>query len=226
MVKITSLEIQGYKNQLVPNTYYQQNIPSSSLAIVLPGYGYTTGMPLLYYSTRLLLQQGADVLSVDYAYNKQPAYKNCTEDERLLWLMGDVHAACKKILATGEYDKLMVVGKSLGTVATGSMLINPDLDLDLFSSACLVWLTPVLDMTVVRQGISTTMSRSFVAIGTADSYYDAAFINNISEQAPEQVFVVEEGDHSLEIKDDLSLSVSELHRFIDSLKNFFQVDET
>jgi len=216
MVKISSLEIPGFNNQLVPNTFYQQKSAASRLAIVLPGYGYSTQMPLLYYATRILLELGADVLSVDYAYNKIPEYKQAAEDEKMRWLMADVTAACQMGLVQGDYNAITLVGKSLGTVAIARMIA----DTGLITPASICWLTPVLDMELVRQGIIDNFSRSFVAIGTADAYYDAAFIEPLSIDAPDRVMVIENADHGLENKDDVLQSVFDMESVMQALDGF------
>jgi len=217
MVKITTLEIPGFNDQPVPNTYYQQKDATPHLAIVLPGFGYTAKMPLLYYSTRLMLQIGTDVLSIDYAYNKMPEYKHCSEDEKTRWLMADVLAACNAGLGEGEYGKITLVGKSLGTIAIANLLASNET----YSTARAVWLTPVLDMQLVRQGILDSLPRSFLAIGTNDPFYDATFIDQLKLDAPDQVMVVDHADHGLEIKDDLQQSLIELESLMQALLTFF-----
>src|SRR5574342_273278 len=113
---LSSLNIAGYKNQPVPNTFIAHPNPTKHLGIVLPGYRYAVEMPPLYYAGRILLEGGADLLRIEYAYyctdfTKHPA------SEQDQWLASDVSAACEVGLSYRSYEKITFVGKSLGTLA-------------------------------------------------------------------------------------------------------------
>ena len=69
MYSIEHLDIRGYRDARVPNTFFNQDARADRIAIILPGWEYTCQMPLLYYPACLLLYSGADVLQVEYAYN-------------------------------------------------------------------------------------------------------------------------------------------------------------
>jgi len=62
------IDIRGYRGKNVPNEFYRQPEGSSSLGVILPGVGYTSAVPLLYYAERLLIDRGCNVLTVDYVY--------------------------------------------------------------------------------------------------------------------------------------------------------------
>jgi hypothetical protein len=49
MHSIQTLEIMGYRDERVPNTFFRNDEGTEQLAIILPGMGYTCHMPLLYY---------------------------------------------------------------------------------------------------------------------------------------------------------------------------------
>ncbi len=71
MESITHLDIRGYRQESVPNTFWRENPEASSLAIIYPGYAYSAEMPVLYYPGRACLNAGMDLLRVEYCL--QPA---------------------------------------------------------------------------------------------------------------------------------------------------------
>ena len=77
MATATTLTIQGYRDEAVPNRFLRPQGAINHLAVLLPGFGYTLDMPLFYYAQNLLLERGWDVLRVEYAYNTPPNSKRC-----------------------------------------------------------------------------------------------------------------------------------------------------
>lgn len=137
MYSVNTLEISGYRNQPVPNTFFKQDEETRQVAILLPGWEHTCHMPLLYYPARLLLALGADVLQVEYAYNLRTDFQALPNSERLQWLFTDA-AACSAALTQYTYEQVTLIGKSIGTLAMGHLLTTePRL-------AQAVWLTPLL----------------------------------------------------------------------------------
>src|SRR5919201_1355743 len=103
MYGVTTLAITGYRDEPVPHTFLRQDQAARHLAILLPGIGYTCAMPLLYYPARLLLARGADVLRVEYAYQRREDFTAAAPDEQGRRVVADVTAACHAVLAQREY---------------------------------------------------------------------------------------------------------------------------
>jgi predicted alpha/beta-hydrolase family hydrolase len=93
MATSTTLTIQGYRDEPVPNRFLRPEGAIDHLALLLPGYGYTLDMPLFYYAEKLLLERGWDVLRVEYAYNTRPEFQTLPKSERDRWLLADTTAA-------------------------------------------------------------------------------------------------------------------------------------
>jgi hypothetical protein len=66
MHSIETIDVIGYRNEVVPCTFFRQEHKTGHIAVLFPGFGYTTQMPLMYYPGQLLVQSGADVLLVGY----------------------------------------------------------------------------------------------------------------------------------------------------------------
>jgi predicted alpha/beta-hydrolase family hydrolase len=93
MTASTTLTIQGYRDELVPNRFLHTKGASDQLAVLLPGLGYTLDMPLFYYAENLLQERGWDVLRVEYAYNTRPEFQTLPKPERDRWILADTTAA-------------------------------------------------------------------------------------------------------------------------------------
>jgi hypothetical protein len=217
MYTITSLEIAGYREQRVPNTFFRQDGQTDHLAIVLPGLGYTGDMPVLYYPKAVLLGLGADVLQVKYAYNERPDFQRLSDAERNQRLSADVAAACDVGLAQRAYQRVSLVGKSLGTRAMADLLgIN-----DRLAHAYCVWLTPLLRDNTLRTAIQQRKPRSLFVIGTADPFYDPAYLAEMQRATGGDALVLEGADHSLEIAGDIDRSLVAMRDLVSAVRAFY-----
>jgi predicted alpha/beta-hydrolase family hydrolase len=122
MYSIRYLDILGHRDEPVPHTFFQQEKAPSHIAIILPGMGYTSHMPLLYYPARLMLNRGADVLQLQYEYSRKDDFASLDGEGKRRWLMTDVSKACRAVLERRSYGKITLVGKSMGTRAMGHFL--------------------------------------------------------------------------------------------------------
>jgi predicted alpha/beta-hydrolase family hydrolase len=147
MTTSTTLPIQGFRDEAVPNRFLRPEGATDHLAILLPGFGYTLDMPLFYYAENLLLERGWDVLRVEYAYNTRPEFQGLTKPERDRWLLEDTTAAWRAGLGRRAYERVVLIGKSLGTLAMGHLLTMADPPLNVGA----VWLTPMLAEERLRQ---------------------------------------------------------------------------
>jgi len=216
MYSFKTLLIAGYRNEPVSNTFLRQDGAAREIAIVLPGVGYTCHMPLLYYPSLVLLTLGMDVLWVEYNYIRRPDYRALSDAEQKQWLFADVTAAGQAALTQRPYQQVTLVGKSLGTVAMGHLLA---MDARLAQSRR-VWLTPVLRNDEVRAQIRRSGPRALVAIGTADPFYDPAYLADLEATAKSEVVVVEGADHSLEIAGNVWRSLQILEQVTHAIEAF------
>jgi pimeloyl-ACP methyl ester carboxylesterase len=213
-VSSRSLDIVGYKNQRVPNTFYAQPNPTKHLGIILPGYRYSAEMAPLYYAGRILLEQGADLLRVEYAYYRTDLYER-PESEQDEWISRDAFAACNSGLSQRSYDKITLVGKSLGTVGMGHLLADP-----LYQRATCVWATPILTVEWLRARIEQIHPRSLFIIGTADRFYQPDILRQLEQATHGQSLVIEGANHGLEIPGDVSKSLAALNQIVNAVLEF------
>jgi len=181
-----TLEISGFRNEPVPNRFHKQADNAEHLALFFPGLGYTNQMPALYYPARLLESAGADVLQIDYAYNQRSEYETLDFSGKMQWLLADTAAAYQAALKQRPYQKITLVGKSLGTLAMGHILTHKNFS---HSLQC-VWLTPLLRNERLREQIKKVPHKAFFTIGTADPFYDAGLLKELETATSGQTVVL------------------------------------
>ena len=216
MYSIKTLEIRGYRDEQVPHTFYEQEETPAQLALLLPGMGYTSHMPLLYYPARIMLSLGADVLGLEYDYNRREDFMALPGEERKQWLLTDVTRACHTILKERSYQEITLIGKSLGTRAMGHLLTADDE----LREANAIWLTPVLRSERLCTQIMEWGKRSLIVIGTADPHFNQALLDEIKRETDSEMLIIEGADHSLEIGGDVLRSLAAMEKVIRAIQSF------
>ena len=213
-METNSLNIIGYKNKQVPNTFIIQPTSSRHLGIILPGYRYPADMPVLHYAGGILLEQGADLLRVEYTYY-QTDFKEQPESEQEQWISRDVIAVCNAALSQRSYDRITLVGKSLGTIAMGKLLADAR-----FQGATCVWLTPILSLEWLRVRIQQIHPHSLFIIGTADELYHPEILKHLESVTKGRTLGIEGANHGLEIPGSISKSLAALNQIVQALQEF------
>ncbi|MBO8178474.1 MAG: alpha/beta hydrolase [Bacillus sp. (in: Bacteria)] len=165
-------------NREIPYTLIRRPAETNRLAVMLPGAGYTTQGPLLYYATGIMVQNGYDVLHVNYSYEKSPDLEEFQQD---------VRAVVNEVLREHTYEQFCFIAKSMGTVVL-PMFVNEER----FANASFIWLTPLVTNDLVYDGMLKGIHQSLYIIGDNDPYFHAERI----EQFPEAV-IMKGADHSL-----------------------------
>ncbi len=215
---IEKFDIIGYRNEVFSCTFFRQEHETNHIAVLFPGFGYTVQMPLMYYTGRLLSESGADIFLVGYNYSQQPDFQAASGEEREIWLRTDTIAAYEMALAQRNYERVTLVGKSIGTRAIGHLLAT---EAPLPSLRC-VWLTPILRSGMLRAQIKQRPHRALFVVGTADSHYDPAGLVEIQQATAGQAIVIDKADHSLEITGDVVQSIHILEGLITEIQKFLE----
>ncbi|MGA2112590.1 MAG: alpha/beta family hydrolase [Anaerolineales bacterium] len=213
-VAATSLPVVGYQREPVPNTFFRQSAEATRLGILLPGHRHTVDRPELHYAERVLLERGADVLRVEYAYWKID-FMSRPEPERDAWLRADVEAAGTQALAERTYGRTTLVGKSLGTLAMGHLLA-----LEAFQKSVCVWLTPLLTVRWLVERMEQLHPQSLIVVGTADPFYDPAIQDHLQAVTGGRVLVLPGADHSLEVPESVPAPLLALGQIVSAMEQF------
>jgi hypothetical protein len=179
------------------------------LAILLPGLNYTAENPLFYYIRQLLHEREVDALLVDFTYNRDEDFLNAPDDDRLERLKTDGRAIIEFARKLGEYDRITIIGKSLGTISMGWAI-------DDLPDARLVWLTPSLGGTGLRTQMLGRPNPAFCLIGTRDPAYTETLVEELTADGT-TLAVIEGADHGINHADGAVASVGLVQQAIEKL---------
>lgn len=222
MTKQRRLEITGYQDRPVPNRFLRQEGEADRLAILLPGFGYTLDMPLFYYAQALLTDAGADLLRVEYAYNTVPGFGKLPPEEADRWLATDVRAAYQAAINQRPYRELILVGKSLGTMAMAHLLTGPE---RFAGNIKAIWLTPAFRMAGLAGLMAQADVPSLVILGDADPHYDPAALAALPAAMQSGIVVIPGANHGLDQPGDVNASVAALAQAVSAMAGFMRGNE-
>ncbi len=216
---ISYREFKGYKDRVFPVTLFRYIEGFRGVCIVLPGLGYTSHMPLLYYPTRYLMELGYDIWRFEYEYGRYEDFLNAPPEEKRKWALGDILSGLEELFKSERWKSpLVVIGKSLGTRVMG-YLFSQD---QRFKDSLGIWLTPVFKSRHLREELRQSFQRSLFVIGTSDPHYERAYIEELSKREEFKVLVFEEADHSLEIDGDLLGSIDMVKRVVEEIREIIE----
>ena len=216
MVEKRTLPVTGYRGLPVPNTFARQTKETEHLAVLWPGYRYRVTMPALYYAGWMLLEAGADLLSVETAYDMIEHAAEPGPEERYRWLVSDAEAVWGAVRTARDYSRVTLVAKSIGTLALGHLISSSP---ELAQAEC-VWLTPLLHDARLRAQIVAARPRSLFATGTADKHYDAGHLAALEAATGGMSIVISGADHSLEVEGDIQGSLAALAQVMAGVQDF------
>ncbi len=151
--------------------------PSRGVALVAPGRSYPPTAPLLDFARVALVQHGFTVQQIWWDSTTRGG------EESEPWVRRHVAAAH----AAEEADHVLVVGKSLGTLAA-SYAAERGLDA--------VWLTPLLTDPSVAEAIDANPGRQLLVGGLADELWDPAVARELGDNGC-RVLEVPDADHGM-----------------------------
>jgi predicted alpha/beta-hydrolase family hydrolase len=173
-------------------TRWEPDGPSHGVALVAPGRAYPPSAPLLEFARRALLQHG---LTVRQLWWDTTTRSRDDEGAPERWVRRHVAAA----LAEESADRVLVVGKSLGTRAA-SYAAERGLDA--------IWFTPLLVDAAVAEAIAANPGRQLLVGGLADELWDSGVAGELAENGCE-VLEVPDADHSMGTAD--AVRTAEIH---------------
>lgn len=160
----------------------------SKIAVLFPGIGYNCHKPLLYYSRKIAIEQGYEVIQVEYN-NLPENVKGNMDKMKLAYEM--VYEQVVNQLADikwNAYDEVLFVSKSIGTVVAAKYTT------EYVNAARNVYLTPV------EYTFDYLFNNDCICIhGTNDPWADTKEIKRICEDKMLHLICIDNGNHSLEI---------------------------
>jgi len=194
------LDLKDSVGRPLRHKYLCQPDASRGLFFQLPGDNYGVDGPLLYFPSRVLFSEGWDTCSMSYGY--QSAGKPFTP-EYIPGIVEECAGSLEVVLRQRSYPKLALCGKSLGA-AVIAILLTMELDLD---HAQAIYLTPPLGTPVFDPVFLETQAPAYLALGTADRFYDETRFNELLAKREFEYTLIAEGDHALNVEGDMDATL-------------------
>lgn len=160
------------------------------LAVFFPGIGYHVDKPLLYYSRKIAVAQGFEILCMEYG--DLPVNR----DEKGMPIWEETYKTALEMTEKqldevdfSHFDKIVFVSKSIGTVVAAFLDKNRQIGADH------VFYTPV------AESFHAIGNRGIVFHGTADPLADTETVKAECEKRFLPLYITKNGNHSLETGD-------------------------
>ncbi|MCR4705255.1 MAG: alpha/beta hydrolase [Lachnospiraceae bacterium] len=163
--------------------------PRAQIAVVFPGIGYHKDKPLLYYATKLVQAAGYDVIHIEYHDMPQKIRGNAEMMKKAALLAIEQTEEQLKAVKFSDYEKVLLVGKSIGTVVLAKYASDHNLN------AKQVWYTPV-EATFSYPGEDV-----IAFIGDADPWSDVSVVKEKAASLGISLHSYPDCNHSLETGD-------------------------
>lgn len=181
------------------------------LAVIFPGIGYTPDKPLLYYAAKEASEHGYDkIIKLKFtSENKENIRNNPDAMKRVFEKLYEEAQNQLSEVVFGEYEEILFVSKSIGTIIASAYAKNHRLD--------------------VRHLLYTPLEFTFdfepknalAFIGTNDPWSNAEKVIEMSEEAGVPIEVYEGLNHSLET-DDTMKNIEILKDVMKKTKDFLE----
>lgn len=210
--------IVGHNAQGVANIFVVSSSENPKLAVLFPGYAYSLSAPLFYYSAQVCLENGYDVLGIDYRYNEDDRFRSSDERGREVWFSDDIHGVYDAVREHNDYEKVVFIGKSLGTTAMVEIAAR---ELP-WQRTQWIWLTPANAYPAIAERIRTLGLRSLIVYGDADPEFQPEVIDTLKGVENVRIEAIAGGDHGLDIADNVVESVRALSTTVSTIAEFIR----
>lgn len=144
------------------------------VAVLVPGAGYTAQGPLLAYARLAVERRDAQARVIDWS---PPDLEDSAE--QVTWV-------CDRVRGVLGPDRVVLIGKSLGTLAAG-LAVENDLPA--------IWLTPLLHRPDVVEAIAAAGRPPLLVGGT----HDPAWQGTTARRLSPHVLEIPAADHALHV---------------------------
>ena len=185
------------------HAYERHRTGAEGLVVGFPGNHYGVDGPLLYYPISMLENLGWDTLTITYGY--QSKGEEFTPN-MVPGLLQETQSALEMVLQVADYKRIALLGKSLGAFAVAYLAAQ----VEGARPARCVYLTPPLDNTIFLSSLMAAQQESYLAIGSADRYYDPERLAEIRQTKQISVRLIQDADHSLNVAHDFRATLDAL----------------
>lgn len=197
MIKEIVIQTRTDNDYLLEHEIYMHESGSKTLVVLFPGGNYTCERPLLHYMRKSAIENGFDVLCMDYG----TAFKHLEFGDTLFDTMAyELKKTVINRLNEGSYTRMVLASKSLGTVVAGML----SLEIEGYKIEN-IFLTPI-ERTIEYMN----EHKNLVVTGTMDSLFPKENYDRVNRKN-NQLMIIEDANHALEIRNDLAGTIN-VHR--------------
>lgn len=182
---------------------------SDTLAVIMPGIGYTLDRVSLEYSSELCLELGYDVLKIEYGFQIGRREFNSEEEFNII---AEESVALLKSSLNKTYKRIVFIGKSIGTCVQ-NVLNNRVDNIDVVN----IYLSPINK--TVEMGM---INNSLVIIGNEDPLITRENVNQISNLSGVKLIRIDGANHALNIEGDAVKSLEVQLNIIKCIKKYLK----
>ena len=190
--------------ELIPTLIKQG---SDTLAVILPGIGYTIDRVTLEYSSELALKLGFDLLKVEYGF--QVARKEFNVEKEFDIIVEETLEIVENALSE-NYKNIVIIGKSIGTCVQN--LLNDRIEGYNIEN---IYISPINK--TVEMGIK---ENSLVITGTKDPLLAKENLEKIKDISGSDLVTIKDGNHALNIEKDPIKSLRSQTEVIEFMEGF------
>ena len=180
------------------------------LALIFPGIGYHKDKPLLYYAAKMAVQQGFEIVSVEYHDMPQKIRGNAEIMRTAAELAIQQSREVLQNIPMHSDTNILLIGKSIGTIAAAQIALESDADIRQ------IWYTP---LEATYEFASNHPCIAF--IGEEDPWSDVRKLRNTAETLHIPTYGYPGCNHSLECTD-VMRNLSILQDVMEKTKQFLE----
>ncbi|MDY6012049.1 alpha/beta hydrolase [Clostridium sp.] len=180
---------------------------SDTLAVILPGIGYTLDRVTLEYSSNLALQLGFDVLKIEYGF--QVGRGEFHPDVEFNIIAEESFKLLKSTLRN-KYRNIVFIGKSIGTCVQN--VLNKNVKGYNITN---IYISPINK--TVQMGIE---KNSLVFTGSSDPLLSKENLEKIEEVSGTRLINIDNANHALNVEGDVIKSLEIQLSIIEFMKEY------
>lgn len=163
----------------------------NNLCVLFPGVGYTAERPLMYYAGKVLKNKGYEIISLKYEGLPKKKGNDVSKMGETFDMVMEQTGKQLKDVRFDEYDSVVFVGKSIGTIAMVRYASQASLD-----NLKLVYITPL-----AQTFMDTVKAPAIAFHGTSDPWVGTDIIEAECERLGVPLYKYKDSNHSLETGD-------------------------
>ena len=162
---------------------------SKKLVVLFPGIGYHNDKPLMYYTKKIANKAGHEIIEVSYDLSQDVASVKGDNEKRHLALDKAFQQVKDKLkdIKFEQYERVVFVGKSIGTTIMARYALENKLDMDM------IIFTPIPETFEYLGNCEGLLFH-----GSADPLCDTDMCVQLCEEMSITYAIIPDANHSLE----------------------------